>query len=269
MLDQALTRAGHRSIVVAAQGSRVQGTLYPVAYPTGEITVEARAHTWALTRQAVAEALNQCPTDVIHMHGIDFLEYLPPEGKALLATLHLPLSWYPESLCKMTRPKTWMHCVSVSQSHSAPPALPLLKPIANGVSEDLPRAGVKKQKFALSLGRICPEKGYHIALEAAQRARSALLIGRASVCLSRAPALLPRRGASSIGWEPKIYRCCWAAKETAIVERRKLPPDSKFCTGNQFPGRNGSPDVRHSCCGIFGRSLAGNCGAWKNRFPGG
>ena len=72
MLDGALTRAGHRSVVVAALGSRVQGTLVPVALPGGEITAEARAHTWALTRQAIAKTLKQWPTDVIHMHGIDF-----------------------------------------------------------------------------------------------------------------------------------------------------------------------------------------------------
>src|SRR5206468_1110363 len=36
---------------------------------------------------------------------------------------------------------------------------------------------VRKRGYALALGRICPEKGFHLALEAAHEAGCALLLG--------------------------------------------------------------------------------------------
>jgi len=50
-------------------------------------------------------------------------------------------------------------------------------PVSNGVEVDklegrLPRRG----KFALALGRVCPEKGFHLALDAAHRAGVQLLL---------------------------------------------------------------------------------------------
>jgi glycosyltransferase involved in cell wall biosynthesis len=51
--------------------------------------------------------------------------------------------------------------------------------IENGVPLDFyfAQSGVKKDGFALCLGRICPEKGFHIALDAARRAGVGLVIG--------------------------------------------------------------------------------------------
>ena len=46
----------------------------------------------------------------------------------------------------------------------------------NGVALDAHAARHAKRRFALALGRICPEKGFHIALDAAKRADFPLLI---------------------------------------------------------------------------------------------
>jgi hypothetical protein len=46
------------------------------------------------------------------MHGIDFLNYLPDEGVPVLVTLHLPPSWYPPAVFHLTRPNTYLVCVS-------------------------------------------------------------------------------------------------------------------------------------------------------------
>src|SRR5205814_7348762 len=55
----------------------------------------------------------------------------------------------------------------------------LLPPIENGVPlEDL-EARHAKRRFALFLGRICPEKGVHLAVAAAKSADIALLIAGA------------------------------------------------------------------------------------------
>jgi glycosyltransferase involved in cell wall biosynthesis len=54
--------------------------------------------------------------------------------------------------------------------------LNLLRPIENGVAPQL-FARHAKRGFALMLGRICSEKGVHIAIDAAKRADVTLLIG--------------------------------------------------------------------------------------------
>jgi glycosyltransferase involved in cell wall biosynthesis len=175
-LDQALVEAGHRSLVVAAEGSTVAGTLIPVPYRTGVLDEAAKATAQADHRRAIAAALRRHPVDLVHLHGIDFHAYLPPPGPPVLATLHLPLDWYPPEALRPRRPVTFLNPVSRSQAAGAPAGLPLLPPIENGVPVERLQARHGKRGFALLLARICPEKGIHLALEAARLADLPLLI---------------------------------------------------------------------------------------------
>lgn len=175
-LDGALVAAGHRSIVVAQDGSHVAGTLVPVPASSSILDESAKAAAQAGTREAIAAALARFPVDLIHLHGIDFDAYLPAPGVPVLATLHLPPSWYAETALRPGRPDTWLHCVSAAQHRDCPPGLPLLPPIPNGVDVDAFAGRHAKRNFALMLGRICPEKGVHLALDAAKRAGVPLLV---------------------------------------------------------------------------------------------
>jgi glycosyltransferase involved in cell wall biosynthesis len=168
-LDTALVKAGHRSLVVACAGSRTAGTLFPVQVPTGPIDDTTRADTHARHREAIETVLLRHPVDLIHLHGIDFNKYLPPPGLPALITVHLPPDWYGEQALRSTRPRTWLHGVSASQHKAFPPGVPLLPPIPNGVPVDELAARHAKRDFVLCLGRICPEKGFHLALDAAHR----------------------------------------------------------------------------------------------------
>jgi glycosyltransferase involved in cell wall biosynthesis len=104
------------------------------------------------------------------------MEYLPPPGTPVLITLHLPIPWYPRELYEDHRPKTHLLCVSESQRAASPPAARRLEAIANGVdTQRLHPAGAKRH-FALALGRICPEKGFHLAIDAARRAGFPLIL---------------------------------------------------------------------------------------------
>ncbi len=180
MLDRALVRAGHQSVVVACAGSEAAGELVAHAVPAGAIDDGVRASVHAAVRAAVAGVLRRRPVDLIHLHGIDFPAYLPPPGPPCLVTLHLPPSWYPAAALAPARPDTWLHCVSAAQHRACPPGAALLPPIPNGVPvEALGGAVHARRGFALTLGRICPEKGQHLALEAAHRAGVPLLIAGA------------------------------------------------------------------------------------------
>src|SRR5579864_7506025 len=165
-LDRALVAAGHRSIVVAPEGSEVAGTLVAsVRSPAATITEEARAAARARHRQAIAETLAQYPVDVVHTHALDFAEHLPQADIPTLVTLHLPCSFYPASAIPGPRPRTWFNCVSMSQRRSFPPLPTMLPEIENGVAVDRLPARVSRRRFALCLGRVCPEKGFEHALD--------------------------------------------------------------------------------------------------------
>jgi len=176
LIDSALVRAGHRSIVVACEGSDPQGTLVPTPKWDGDLTEEVRSWAQEHHRIAIAEALRRWDADIVHMHSLDFYAYMPAGDVPVLATLHLPPSWYPSEVFHFQRSNWFVNCVSRSEAEACPPGARTLPPIENGVDIDRLTANLRKCDYALALGRICPEKGLHLALEAAERAGMPMLL---------------------------------------------------------------------------------------------
>jgi glycosyltransferase involved in cell wall biosynthesis len=175
-LDSALTEAGYRSIVVACEGSEIKGKLVPTPPWAGDLNDEVRR--WAQRQHyiAVRQALEKHDVNFIHMHSLDWHQYTPDPGIPLLATLHLPPDWYPDFIYDWDRPRTYLNCVSRAQCASAP-AGPVPKfVVENGVPIWRLQTNVSKRNYVLALGRVCPEKGLHIALDAARRAGVAMIL---------------------------------------------------------------------------------------------
>ncbi|WP_394889275.1 glycosyltransferase [Mesorhizobium sp. AaZ16] len=121
-LDKALVEAGHRSIVLACEGSSVAGTLFAAPAESGMLDEAAKQRAHARHRDAITAVRRRWPVDLVHLHGIDFDAYLPQDGPTLV-TLHLPLDWYPPGALEPARDDLWMHAVSASQQARArPPA---------------------------------------------------------------------------------------------------------------------------------------------------
>ena len=174
-LDQAIVASGNRSLVIAPEGSHCRGTLMPVPAGSSKLDDEVRERACRNYRLAIQSALATDPVDVIHMHGIDFLNYLPKPGAPVVVTLHLPPSWYPQHAFSLDRPDTHLVCVSESQKRSCPDGT-RVRVIRNGVSLDSFGPREVKGNYVLTMGRICPEKGYHLALEAATKAEMPLIL---------------------------------------------------------------------------------------------
>jgi glycosyltransferase involved in cell wall biosynthesis len=176
-LDRALVRAGCRSIVIAREGSQTCGRLVATPASPGVLDEASRAGAAAAQRRAIARVLREEVVDVVHMHGLDFATSLPLAGPPVLATLHLPLTFYADkTLRRLHGERAFMHCVSASQRASSMYALSFLPDIPNGVDLDALFPARRKRGFALALGRVCPEKGFHHALDAAARADVPLLL---------------------------------------------------------------------------------------------
>jgi len=174
-LDHALVRAGHRSLVIACEGSVAAGELISLSISPGTIDDQLRQRSWAKLKRLIAKVVAADEVDLVHLHGVDFHAYLPDWVPAL-ATLHLPLDWYPDWIFR-PRSNLWLNCVSESQHRTAPAGASMLPPIANSVPQELFETRQRKRDHAIVLSRICPEKGIHLALQACRHADVPLLIG--------------------------------------------------------------------------------------------
>ena len=97
-LDRALVAAGHRSIVVAMEGSEVADTLVPVPKRPGPLSNAVREATWPAHKEAIAAALQRWPIDLIHMHAFDFHAYLPAAGGVIPGMCHALFSIHRRTL---------------------------------------------------------------------------------------------------------------------------------------------------------------------------
>lgn len=176
-LDRALLEQGERSIVIARAGSRVAGTLIEVPAERGPIDDDCRARAHEAVRRAIERTCERERVDLVHLHGLDFAAYLPAPGVPVLATLHLPHALYGADALSPSRPDTWLVPVSSAQARTIGSEA-LLPPIDNGV--ELPRMRPHARRtYVLAMGRICPEKSFHEALDAAALAgRPMLLAGQ-------------------------------------------------------------------------------------------
>jgi len=175
-IDRGLVEAGQASFVIAMEGSDVAGTLIPIPRPAVPFHERGIALARENCRRAIEETLRSRSIDLVHMHGVDFHEYLPGPGAPILATLHLPASWYPHRALHPQRSRTWLNCVSRSQHETVGVNSHLLPFIPNGTPVDVAPLMKRKRNFVLLLGRICPEKGIHVALHVATQARVPLVV---------------------------------------------------------------------------------------------
>ncbi|HLP07897.1 MAG TPA: glycosyltransferase family 4 protein [Opitutaceae bacterium] len=175
-LDAALVRAGHRSLVIACAGSRCAGELIATPGRSERALSHSQPGLQAHHRATIERVLAEEPVDLVHLHGIDFTAYLPRPPVPVLATLHLPPAWYPTYALPPARPATHLNCVSRSQARNCPAACGDLPVIENGVPTAALQWRGRKADYVAWLGRICPEKGVHLAIEAARLAGVALQI---------------------------------------------------------------------------------------------
>jgi glycosyltransferase involved in cell wall biosynthesis len=156
----------------------VAGELFAAPMPERALVTESD-RSWHRWRQqaAIDRALSQHSVDVIHVHGLDFDQHVLPPDIPVVVTLHLPLHWYRPEVWQVTAEQAQFVCVSQSQRRSCEPVLGAVRVIENGVTLPPLRLDREREDFALALGRICPEKNVHEALEAGTLAGTRVLIG--------------------------------------------------------------------------------------------
>jgi glycosyltransferase involved in cell wall biosynthesis len=177
-LEREMHTRGHRTTVAACEGSEVAGELISTGPPVAAndaLESRERLHT-ALILQLIGERRNSGePFDLIHDHSGLFWKHAGALRDPVLLTLHLPREFYGPELASAA-PNVFLNCVSRDQQQRFAPLPQMLGVVSNGIN--LARFPLRRQKedFLLWLGRICPEKGTHLAIAIARRVRRPLVI---------------------------------------------------------------------------------------------
>jgi glycosyltransferase involved in cell wall biosynthesis len=179
-IERAVVDAGAQSLVIASLDSNVCGTFIPVPTIKGTITPQQQQVVWNSCRQTIERVLHEYDVDLIHFHGSDFHRYLPEVRLPKLVTLQSPPTCYPEEIFAHARRRNvLLHCVSHWQRFNCPASDALLSTIPNGVEVAETAPVIEKSDFVFSIGDIRPEKGFHMALDAAKRADARMLLAGA------------------------------------------------------------------------------------------
>lgn len=185
-LEREMARRGLQTSVAASAGSRVSGELLSTGDPCtrpDDYDRRNREHQdkiVALVRQHDREGRG---CDLIHDMSGSFWTRAAEVDAPVLATLHLPRSFYPPKSFQDVPGKVAFNCVSSSQSRTFGDLRTLLGVVANGIALDglahdsgADAARYGERRGLLWLGRICEEKAPHLALEVAARAGLAITL---------------------------------------------------------------------------------------------
>ena len=194
-VEREMNARGHRTTVAAAAGSRVCGELLatgPAAGAPDQYEAHERMHS-----SRILEYLRRNPHqfDLIHDKSGSFFRHAADCPIPVLATLHLPRPFYKEWLRKVTAQisgernaanlghqalehslNLYFNCVSNSQACWFAELPNLLGVVQNGIAAERFPFSRNKENYLLWLGRMCEEKGPHLAIAAAQRAGVPLVV---------------------------------------------------------------------------------------------
>lgn len=178
-LEREVARGGkHTTTVAASTGSRVSGELFSTGNPCTQPDDYERRR--AEHEDRVIEFVRRCVRegkafDLIHDHSGSFWKRAAEIDAPVLATLHLPRSFYPAGSFVDVPASVSFNCVSDSQARSFADLNALAGVVSNGIALDcFELAGDVAQdndrRGLLWLGRICEEKAPHLALDIASQA---------------------------------------------------------------------------------------------------
>jgi glycosyltransferase involved in cell wall biosynthesis len=178
-LEREMARSGlHTTTVAASSGSRVSGELFSTGEPcTQPDDYERRRteHEDQIVEFVLRRAREGKAFDLVHDHSGSFWKRAAEIDIPVVATLHLPRSFYPAGSFDDVPANVSFNCVSDSQARSFADLDALAGVVPNGIALDCFEAESNvaqenNRRGLLWLGRICEEKAPHLALEIAERA---------------------------------------------------------------------------------------------------
>jgi glycosyltransferase involved in cell wall biosynthesis len=173
-LEREMHRRGHQTTVAACAGSSVSGRLFVTGdAPRQADTFEDRNREH---REGILNLLERESFHLIHDKSGSLFGSVDNPSVPLLATLHLPRSFYSAINWNALAGNIKLNCVSKTHAHNFAELPNLLGWIANGIALERFPLCTAKGDYLLWLGRICEEKAPHLAIEVARRTGRRLIL---------------------------------------------------------------------------------------------
>jgi glycosyltransferase involved in cell wall biosynthesis len=172
VLESEMETRGHLTTVAACAGSEAAG----VVFATGRETVQAdrfndrKAEHEGRILELLHRTNGQKPLfDLIHDKSGSFWQLAGQCKVPVLATLHLPRSFYPLEAFRRIPDNLYFNCVSESQRQTFADLPNLVGTVRNGIRAESFPFKPQKKDYLLWMGRVCEEKGPHLAIQVAQQ----------------------------------------------------------------------------------------------------
>jgi len=179
-VERLMHQRGHATIVAACAGSQAAGELLATgSEPTEADQLEQRELEH---RAAIIETISQrerqgAAFDLIHDHSGSFWQVAAEFDLPVLATLHLPRQLYRADAFFQPASNVFFNCASRCQSKQFNDLPRFAGVIENGIDLERFRPNFgEREGYLLWMGRICEEKGAHLALDVAQAAQLPVIL---------------------------------------------------------------------------------------------
>ncbi len=172
----AMHERGWRTRLAAAEGSRAAGELFSTGAPAQTLDNFEQRDAEQSRRILTMLGRDAYRFDLIHDMSGRFWRYAYEVELPVLATLHLPRSFYPAELFVDIPSNVYFHCVSQTQARWFADLPRMLGVVQNGIELSRFRVSSSRDGYLVCLGRICEEKGTHLALEVAERTGSLIVV---------------------------------------------------------------------------------------------
>lgn len=177
--EEQMAQRGHCTVVAACNGSQPTGALLPTgpALEQPDCLAERDAeHNGRILQFLARREQTHRRFHIIHDMSGTFWPQAAVLSLPVLATLHLPRSFYPPRMLENIPANVWFNCVSEAQASSFAGVPRLLGVVRNGIELRRFPLAARKNGHLLWLGRFCQEKGAHLAIQAARRAGLPLIL---------------------------------------------------------------------------------------------
>jgi glycosyltransferase involved in cell wall biosynthesis len=178
MMEREMAARGHFTVVAACTGSQVSGELWDTGFAdTGLDRFAERdaEHTARVLELIVSERRAGRGFDLIHDENGSFWRHAEQVEEPVLLSAHLPRDFYGDELAHAAG-NVAVSCVSDSQRRSFSDVPHVISVVPNGIAIDRFTFSADKHDYLLWLGRICEEKGAHIAIDVARQCNLPLVL---------------------------------------------------------------------------------------------
>lgn len=174
-----MRQRGHCTVIAACDGSQAAGELLatgPAAHQPDCLPQRDREHNARILQFLARRQRTQRRFHLVHDMSGTFWPQAAVLSLPVLATLHLPRSFYTPEMLESIPDNVSFNCVSEAQARSFSDIPRLLGVVRNGIELQRFTPAAGRKDHLLWLGRFCQEKGAHLAIQTARMAGLPLIL---------------------------------------------------------------------------------------------